>query len=67
MLEYLKNFLVGAAVVGAATIAVIGGTVGPFAFFYWLSNGAIWGLLATITTIMAIIGGVAFAALEAKP
>ncbi|RVN04637.1 hypothetical protein [Sinorhizobium meliloti] len=60
MVKFVKNFLVGAAVVGGATACLLGGIVGPFAFFYWLSGGAFWGLMATITTTMALAGGVAF-------
>lgn len=66
MLSIVKNFAVAFALTAVIASVVCGTLAGIVVFFYWLSAGAIWGLLSAIVTIFASFVGVAFATSEAR-
>lgn len=64
--EFAKNFLMGAAAVGAFVGVAFGSMWGIIAFFYWLSGGALWGLIPTLATVFGLMGGISYACVEAN-
>ncbi|PDT79938.1 hypothetical protein [Sinorhizobium sp. BJ1] len=65
MVEFAKNFVVGAVLFGALIGGIIGAIYGLFSFFYWLSGGELWGLPLFVVASLSLTAGASFAAHEA--
>ena len=66
MIGFLTNFAVAFVSIALMGAVLSGAIAGIIAFFYWLSGGALWGLLCTVVALPSFTIATAFAIDEAR-